>query len=356
MKNKKLYKKERFAGCLLGAALGDALGYNVKGMSVEEIKKAYGKKGLIKFKAQKNQKTVKISDETQLMLFTAHGLLWADAVSKVKDNIDYTRYVFFSYQQWLATQTGKTSCNEYDKLLDDNLTGFPCTLLDIEELGKKRSPTKQLINTLSSIQNLSYGKMSKPINGNGLFDCLPRVLPAGLYFYADAERAFHIGAEIAATTHGNPDGYLSAGAFAAMIAYICKGLTIEKAALEAMKLLKEYDGFENCFALIDKALSLCEGDGSPADDIKELGNGSDAMSALAIGLYCAMVHYDYQNTVFLAANLDGNSDAIAFIAGALKGAYRGYHFLPQGWLKKLQLKDVIKSYASRLTKAAPKSF
>ena len=89
MKNKKLYKKERFAGCLLGAAMGDALGYNVKGMSVEEIKRSYGKKGIVKFKAQKNQKTVKISDETQLMLFTAHGLLWADAFDKAREDIDY---------------------------------------------------------------------------------------------------------------------------------------------------------------------------------------------------------------------------------------------------------------------------
>ena len=356
MKNKKLYKKERFAGCLLGAAMGDALGYNVKNMSAEQKKKTYGKKGIVKFKPQKNQKTVRISDETQLMLFTAHGLLWADATSRDKGDIDYTRYVFYAYQQWLATQTGKTSGGYYEWVLNDNETGYPCPLLDIGELGKKRSPTRQLINTLSGITGSGYGKMTRPINENALFDCLPRVLPAGLYFYADPERAFHIGAEMAATTHGNPDGYLAAGTFSAIIAYICRGLTVENAALAALKILKEYDGFERCFTLIDKALALCEGDGSPADDIKDLGNGSDAVSALAIGLYSAMVHYDYQNAVFLAANLDANSDAVAFIAGAIKGAYRGYHFLPKGWLKKLQLAEVVKGYAAKLTKAAPKVF
>ena len=56
-----------------------------------------------------------------------------------------------------------------------------------------------------------------------------------------------------------------------------------------MKILKEHDGFEECFAALDKALSLLDEETSPLTDVAELGNGSTADSALAIGVYCACV-------------------------------------------------------------------
>ena len=79
MSAKKLYKKERFAGCLLGAAAGDALGSQVKTMTISQIKDCYGKKGVLKLVPEKHRKTARISDETQTMLFTVHGILWGDA-------------------------------------------------------------------------------------------------------------------------------------------------------------------------------------------------------------------------------------------------------------------------------------
>ena len=89
--------------------------------------------------------------------------------------------------------------------------------------------------------------------------------------------------------------------------------------------------------------------------VAELGNGSTADSALAIGVYCACIHYDYLSAVQLAANQDGISDICAFIAGALKGVLHGYSEIPSSFIKKLQFADIIKDYAARLTKAAPKS-
>ncbi len=356
MKKNKLYKKERFAGCLLGASLGDALGYEVKNLGFSQIKKAYGKKGITKLKPEKGQKTVKVSDETQLMLFTSHGILWADAEAVRSEDTDYTRYVFYAYQQWLYTQTGATSCANMEWVLDDNQTGYPCKYLDMPELSKKRSPTKQIVAALSSIKDSKYGTLIKSINNNRLFDAVPRVIPAGLYFYSDPERAFRVGAEFAAITHSHPSAYLSAGCLATIISYICKGHTIEKATLGAMKILKDYDGFEDVFAALNKAIDLAEGDGKPMNDVKELGAGSNAESALAIGIYCACAHYDFKYAVQLAANQDGNSDACACIAGALKGCYLGFNQLPHKWLKKLQLADIVKECASELTKTAPKNF
>ncbi|MFR1582772.1 MAG: ADP-ribosylglycohydrolase family protein, partial [[Eubacterium] siraeum] len=214
-----------------------------------------------------------------------------------------------------------------------------------------------LVQTLAGIKSENdYGRKRRPINQNKLFDCLPRAIPAGLYFYSDPELAFSIGCDLAAITHSHPTGYLATGCLSAIIAFICKGNTIERSVLNTMKILKEHDGFEECFAALDKALSLLDENTSPLTDVAELGNGSTADSALAIGVYCACVHYDYLSAVQLAANQDGISDICAFTAGALKGALLGYSEIPSGFVKKLQFAELIKDYAGRMTKAAPKGF
>ena len=356
MSAKKLYKKERFAGCLLGAAAGDALGSQVKTMTISQIKDCYGKKGVLKLVPEKHKKIARISDETQTMLFTVHGILWGDAAGIKTGEADCADYVFLALQQWLYTQTGGTSSVDLQWILDDEETGFPCPLLSEPALAKKRNPTKQLVQTLASIKSEnSYGRVSRPINQNKLFDCLPRAVPCGLYYYSDPFMAFSVGCELAAITHSHPTAYLATGALAAIIAFICKGSTIERAVLDTMKILKDNDGFEDCFAALDKALSLLDSETSPLTDVAELGNGSTADSALAIGVYCACIHYDYLSAVQLAANQDGISDICAFIAGALKGVLHGYSEIPSSFIKKLQFADIIKDYAARLTKAAPKS-
>ena len=51
----------------------------------------------------------------------------------------------------------------------------------------------------------------------------------GLMYYASPERAFDIAVECAALTYGNPGGYLPAGLYAAVIAYIIQGKGIDDA-------------------------------------------------------------------------------------------------------------------------------
>ncbi len=350
MAKKDLTKKERFAGCMLGLALGDALGCEIKSKSYKQIKKDYGKKGLLKPIRSKQTKSALISDETQLMLFTAHGILWT-AANGGTTAADYTDNVFLALQQWLYTQTKQTV---YENIIGKNVGNYPCALLELDELMKKRSPTKTLIQTLSAQTDMNYGRPGSALNDNDLFDCVPRVAPAGLFFSVDPTLAFKTGCLFAAITHGAPSGYLSAGCFAYMIANIVNGETIEKSALGCMKQLTDYDNYDKVYAAINQALELIEGDFSPLTAVSELGSGNTAESALAIGIYCAAVHYDFESAVQLAANQDGNSDACAAIAGALKGTYLGYNELPKKWISEVQLTATVKEYALQLAKSAPK--
>lgn len=67
---------ERFRGCLLGGAAGDALGSPVKALEWPNIEIKFGSQGIIDF-APAYGITGAISDATEMMLFTAEGLLRA---------------------------------------------------------------------------------------------------------------------------------------------------------------------------------------------------------------------------------------------------------------------------------------
>ena len=68
--------KEHFRGCLLGGAVGDALGAPVEFLSLEEIKNKFGAAGVTSLPKRPGRKSV-ITDDTQMTLFTAEGLLRA---------------------------------------------------------------------------------------------------------------------------------------------------------------------------------------------------------------------------------------------------------------------------------------
>lgn len=70
----KLRTKDRIRGSLMAGAAGDALGYTVEFMSRRSILAQYGNKGITKFDLSSDGKAL-VSDDTQMTLFTACGML-----------------------------------------------------------------------------------------------------------------------------------------------------------------------------------------------------------------------------------------------------------------------------------------
>ena len=63
----------QYKGCLIGGAVGDALGYAVEFLSAADIFKKYGENGITEYELRHG--AAEISDDTQMTLFTATGLL-----------------------------------------------------------------------------------------------------------------------------------------------------------------------------------------------------------------------------------------------------------------------------------------
>src|SRR5262245_17456571 len=93
---------DRYRGCLLGGAVGDALGAAVEFDDIAAIRRRFGPDGILE-PAEAYGRVGAITDDTQMTLFTAEGVLQADdrlerGVGNPPGNL------WFAYQRWLHTQ------------------------------------------------------------------------------------------------------------------------------------------------------------------------------------------------------------------------------------------------------------
>ncbi len=204
---------DHYTGCLLGGAIGDALGEPVEFLSWFEIEREYGGKGIRDFVLGKRGKA-KITDDTQMTLFTAEGLLRAFCRGNHKGiGPAFNSVAYHAYLRWLYTQ-GETSPDASFRRED-----FDGWLLNIKDLLHRRAPGN---TCLSALKSGKMGRIDQPINNSKGCGGVMRAAPVGLIIW-DEEKAFNIACELAAITHGHPSGYLAAGVFAAIIFNIIAG-------------------------------------------------------------------------------------------------------------------------------------
>ncbi|MCL1824030.1 MAG: ADP-ribosylglycohydrolase family protein [Oscillospiraceae bacterium] len=342
IKAREITARERFEGAFLGFAVGDAFGYPIRDMEFTAMCRKFEKHGCLELAVSKQTETALFTDATQMMLFTADGITWADREAKGGE-INYTSYVFYAYQFWLYTQTKTVAGREYAWLFDKEQNRRQCRLLKAKGLYKKRNTDDVSVEALLSARDNKYGRLINRINDNADNGGLKRVLPAGLYFNYDSEIAFRAGADFAAITHTAPVGYLSAGCYAAMIAELICGENLENAVNKAMRILREYEGHEPVLLTIDTALDFVKDQSiSPREVLAKIGDGKTADEALAIAIFCALLHAeDFGNAIRLASNHDGESDVCAALCGGIFGAYRGVGAIPNRWIKKIQYYNLI---------------
>jgi ADP-ribosyl-[dinitrogen reductase] hydrolase len=343
----RLETKDRFSGCLLAGAVGDALGVPVEFLGIEEIRARYGPEGIRTF-SESPSGIGAVSDDTQMTLFTAEGLLREYGLSR-KNGLkpDYVGSVYRSYLCWLHTQ-GEVS---RDPCFYDCLGG---DLLKVPELSHRRGPGS---TCLSSLISGRIGTVMAPLNTRKGCGGVMRVSPVGLFCRAlpgsmdERKRgamAFDLGCDVAAITHGHPLGYLPAGYLAAVLFSLSSGRGLEDALSEAMMLLVERPEFEKSTlaAIIGQALRSSVRDEPVPETVERLGGGWVADEALSIALYCAVVAKDDLSLgLRLAVNHSGDSDSTGSITGNILGALLGKEAIPGAWLARVEMRELIEKMA-----------
>lgn len=324
---------ERVLGCLLGGAVGDALGYAVEFKSRPEIEELYGAPG-IRHPEVNRAGAAEVSDDTQMTLFTADGLLRGmDGGSHGQSEmLDAVRDATLA---WHALQTGgnlpnnvRQGLGRYNVLAKSQAPGRTC--MDASAAGATGTP-------------------EDPINNSKGCGGVMRVAPVGLIGGVTPTQAFDLAARCAAQTHGHPSGYLSAGVLAAVVSGLRGGLDLNAAVADALGLARHWAGCDETVAAVRQARELAASHGSDHHDaIVQLGEGWVGEEALAIGLYSAIVASDFREAVRIASNHGGDSDSTASIAGQIHGAWKGLAGIPNAWIRRLDVLEALLDVAGRL--------
>ncbi len=325
---------------MVGGAIGDAFGAVVEFSSIDAIKEKYGKDGITDLDCAESG-YAEITDDSQMTLFTAEGILRAITRGNQRGIGHPPISIYYAYQRWLVTQ-GYPKHDQYKGI-------YNSWLLEIKELHARRAPGN---TCLSALLSREMGTIEQPINNSKGCGAVMRVAPLALALTVlnhTKENIFNVGAESGAITHGHPSGYLPAGALAHMIASILEGSDIFKALELAAVVLQGYEGHEECSAALANALELADSGMADSAAIKKLGEGWVGEEALAIAVYCSLKYSnDFRKAVVASVNHSGDSDSTGAITGNILGAYLGINSIPKEWAQKLELRDVIVQIADDL--------
>jgi ADP-ribosylglycohydrolase len=329
--------KEHYRGCLFGGAVGDAFGSAVEFLSIDAIRERYDEAGITDLDLGESG-YAEITDDTQMTLFTAEGMLRAIKRGNEKGICHLPIAIYDAYQRWLVTQ-GYPKHEQYEDIYD----GW---LLEVKELHASRAPGN---TCLSALLSREMGTIEKPINNSKGCGAVMRVAPVALALPSDKEHIFKVGAESGAITHGHPSGYLPAGALAYIIAAIIEGSDLLEAVKQTVGVLKEYEGHEECLTALTNAVELADSGLTDSEAFEKLGEGWVGEEALAIAVYCSLKHRDdFKKAIIASVNHSGDSDSTGAITGNILGAYLGLSSIPEEWVKKLELKGVIMRIADDL--------
>lgn len=336
---------DRTKGSLLGGAAGDALGYPVEFMPDHAIRDFYGPEGITAYRDGQGW----ISDDTQMTLFTAVGILSGDGFSGVRHR------VAAAYQDWLITQ-------QYQQQPSPDSTG----LMALPQLYARRAPGLTCLSALKARrQEIQPPEdyTAEPLNNSKGCGGVMRVAPLALRFrpgdnYGGSLSALdREGAQLAAITHGHSLGYMPAAAMTHILARILEGrLSLEDIAADTIRTMEElYNGDEHLrelTGLLSLAAELAASGGSDSENTLRLGQGWVAEEALAVALYCTLRHQDdFSAGIIAAVNHSGDSDSTGAITGNLLGAWTGFHAIESRWTEHLELSDVLLRTAEALDAA-----
>ena len=370
----KSYKKDKakrvadsIRGCLMAGAAGDALGYEVEFVRRRAILSRFGEQGITTFALDGNGKAL-ISDDTQMTLFTANGMLMGLTRGYMRGiGGSPEKYVDGAYLDWYYTQTGRKK----EILIND----FHYTWLrDLPEMAHRRAPGN---TCLQACESMFRGK--PVLNSSKGCGGIMRVAPMALLdagYASRSENGYSIeelaeaGGEIAECTHKHPLGFLPASLLTVLL-YKVVPMTPEQVCEEIDGIVADtvnildhiYKGkyeYDKRYLeeLTNKAVLLAHSNLSDADAIRLLGEGWVAEEAWVIALFCAIRHIDsVEDAIIASVNHDGDSDSTGSICGNIMGAIYGYEhiknrniFCPKGKQleETLELSDIILALADDL--------
>ncbi len=333
-----------FRGCLLGLAVGDAMGYTVDTLSWEEICENYGPNGLLGYDLQ--EEYAQVTSYTQVAAYCANGLLLGLARGKQA----LLPYVALALREWGQRQHFPRSPEKTH-----------CWVAQLPELRRRHCRDNWV---LDAMRFETLGTLEKPLNRASAPGSLTAAAMVGLLYDPARMTPDQLGtlaAQITALTHGSPEAYLSGAVLAYSLAGILQApqKPLPEQFLQAAQAVEAQFACQEAQAVsaqVHKALELAKDLKLTSLEAMTALNCSSAGECLAGAVYASTAHcLNFDEAMIAAVNHSGRSAAVGAMTGALLGAKMGAEALPEFYLESLECTGALSTLAEDLAKGNPAS-
>jgi poly(ADP-ribose) glycohydrolase ARH3 len=298
-------RKLKFLGCLIGTAIGDALGARREGRGMS------GSEDIVSL-AEKLEQLI-YTDDTHMTIGIAESLIESKGFDG--EHMAQTFIKNYEAEPWRGYGPG------------------PPRLFGMIKSGEAwYSAANKLY------QGGSFG------NGSAM-----RVAPVGLLYSRNLEKLREIAYQSSSITHSHELGKEGAALQACAVALALNTPSDEDIDREAF--LSRLQNFIQDRLYKEKVAQIREllGEQDKAKVVAVLGNGIEAPRSVPTAIYCFLRQpQSYKDTVIYAISLGGDTDTIAAMAGAISGAYLGIEAIPSEWRAKLENREYIETLAEKL--------
>ena len=329
--------RSAYRGCLLGLAVGDALGQPADKLTWDQIREDFGPRGLMGYAGDEPL----VTSHTQLCAFTANGLLLGQTRGQISGKMaPFARYMALSQKEWAKSQ----------RLHAPQPERTYCWVYWIDQLRRRACTDSRMLEMLAADH---LGTPEEPINRLEGSGSLTAAVAAGL-FDADPPR---LGAEAVALTYGHSTAVLSGAIVADLIHRITRHREKSLETLMRESLSAVGEAFSPAFpkartvtAAVAYAMDLAlQRQGS-----LEMLVCQTAPQVLAGAAYTLMAcGEDFDSAIITAVNHSGRSAAVAALVGAILGAKLGEQALPEFYVEGLDVVEPLRDLADDLYRGCP---
>ena len=315
--------RDRFRGCLLGLAAGDALGTALEFKKpgtfqpIDDMTGAgcFGLEPGGCFDLEPGQWT----DDTSMALCLAESLIQCDGFDPMDQ---MRRYVRWWREGYLSSTEGRA--------VDIGYT-VRCALSRFGHTGEPYA-----------------GSTNPDSAGNG---SLMRLAPVPMYFAGDAGEAIDRSANSSRTTHGAQEAVDACRYFVGLLVGALKG--VNKKALLSTRYCP-VEGLWERSPLAEKIAEIADGSFKDREPPEIKGTGY-VVKSLEAALWAFHKSSDFRDGALLAVNLGDDADTTGAIYGQIAGAYYGVEAIPAEWRKRLTMLTEMTEMADRIYDHARRS-